>query len=148
MEKVLSKWRQSLLSLLLFAVQLFQIRAFRETLSPQVCKGGAQGAWASPLFLTKLKPEGPKKNFVETSPPPPSLSRIWMTRHSPSFLWRSGSTTVLLSTSSHWPYSSPRGFPWCKKVIYIFIVYNSSMNKNNSAVLICNKNLWYCRRSQ
>lgn len=73
MEKVLSKWRQSLLSLLLFAVQLFRIPAFRETLSPQVCKGGAQGAWASPLFLTKLKPEGPKKNFVETSPPPPLL---------------------------------------------------------------------------
>lgn len=147
MEKVLSKWRQSLLSLLLYAVQLFRIPAFRETLSPQVCKGGAQGAWASPLFFDQTEAWRTKKEFCWDQSPP-SLSRIWMTRHSPSLLWRSGSTTVLLSTSSHWPYSSPRGFPWCKKVIYIFIVYNSSMNKNNSAVLICNKNLWYCRRSQ
>ena len=32
---------------------------------------GAQGARAPPYFWTKLRPEGPKKMFLETTPPPP-----------------------------------------------------------------------------
>ena len=40
-------------------------------------RGGARGTWASPYFWTKLRPEGPKKFFWETGPPP--YLRVWMT---------------------------------------------------------------------
>ena len=33
---------------------------------------------APPYFSTKMRPEGPKKIFWETAPPPPHL-RVWMT---------------------------------------------------------------------
>ena len=47
-----------------------------------------------PYFWTKMRPEGPKKIFLETGPP--TYLRVWMTG-TPSpllFIWRSGSVTV------------------------------------------------------
>ena len=46
-------------------------------------RGGARGTRppASPYFYAKLRPEGPKKNFCETEPPP--FLRVWMTGLSP-----------------------------------------------------------------
>ena len=44
-------------------------------------RGGAGGTWASPYFWTKLRPEGPKKVFWETAPPP--YLRVWMTPNPP-----------------------------------------------------------------
>ena len=49
------------------------------------------GARVPHYFWTKLKPEGPKKIFLETAPPPPYL-RVWMTGL--PLICRSGSATV------------------------------------------------------
>ena len=47
---------------------------------------GPGGAVPPPLFFfnfkTKLRPEGPKKIFLETAPPPPYL-RVWTTSPPP-----------------------------------------------------------------
>ena len=49
-------------------------------------RGGAQGGCPPPHhFLTKMRPEGLKKFFVETVPPPPYL-RVWMTAPNPPTL--------------------------------------------------------------
>ena len=41
------------------------------------------GKGAPPNFWTKLRPEGPKKLFLETASPPPPYLRVWM---SPPYL--------------------------------------------------------------
>ena len=48
-------------------------------------RGGAQGGCPPHHFLTKMRPEGLKKFFVETVPPPPHL-RVWMTAPKPPTL--------------------------------------------------------------
>ena len=55
-------------------------------------RGGDRGARAPPFFSTKVRPEGPPKNFLETAPPlsqglddrprppcpPPTYLKVWI----------------------------------------------------------------------
>ena len=63
-------------------------------------------------FYTKLRPEGPKKKFLETGP---SLHlRIWMTAPPPLPVWRSGSATNWSTSRAHYPLQES-----CKKLKYL-----------------------------
>ena len=44
-------------------------------------RGGVRGAWATPYFWTKLRPNGPKKFFLGHPPPPPPCSWLGWYRH-------------------------------------------------------------------
>ena len=51
-----------------------------------------------PYLLTKLRPEGAKKNFFGARAPP--FLRVWMTR--PLLISRSGSSTALIVLGQVW----------------------------------------------
>ena len=42
---------------------------------------------SSPYFLIKLRPEGPKKIFLETAPPPPPLLDDWPPLYLKVWIW-------------------------------------------------------------
>ena len=54
---------------------------------------GSRALPYSPYYWTKLRPEGPKHFFWETTPLPATYHRVWMT--GPPVIWRSGSASIM-----------------------------------------------------
>ena len=69
-----------------------------------LCSGGSRGPAPPPYFWTKLRLEGPKKNFFKTALPPLISGSGWLPR---PLIWRSGSASAVCTQPYAWVNTVP-----------------------------------------